>query len=202
MSYAWSYAGAIAARDEAKLKAVCYSTVIYMPPTPAIDFGLPTWPPTLFKKELSPRVLLVSTWTDARWGLIGGNCKKDETPVQTINREFREETGTEFNFSEEDFCFCDIGDRAVFVFCHITKDLNFFNSILSGFYTIERRAYPDEVLAICGYPLWIEGPGAVSEVCWEKQVHGLPRHLVTNGGFMTPTLGEKLCERESLLCLY
>jgi 8-oxo-dGTP pyrophosphatase MutT (NUDIX family) len=188
----WSYADALHRQREANIKITCYSTIIYTPPNPMVNFGIPTWPPTLLKKDVSPRVLLVSTWTDNRWGFIGGGAKKNESPLQAVNREFSEETGTAFNFEESDFVFCDIGEKnAVFMFCNVTTDLSFFNSLLAGFYTTERRAYPDEVLAICGYPVWVEGPASVSEVCWEKQVHGLPRHLVSCGGFMTPTMGRQ-----------
>ena len=188
--YYWTYSDAISAQQLAGLKIVCYSTLLYTPESPAVDFGLPTWPPTLFKKDLSARILLVSTWTDGRWGFIGGGCKKGETPVAAVNREFTEETGTAVDFEEKDFCFCDIGEKtAVFVFCRVVLDLPYFNSVLSAFYTVERKAYPDEVLAMSGYPLWLEGPQSLSEVSWEKQIHGLPRHLVSNGGLMTPTLG-------------
>jgi 8-oxo-dGTP pyrophosphatase MutT (NUDIX family) len=188
--YICNFEEAVQAQKLSKLKGVCYATLIYLPPQPAVDFGLPTWPPTMLKKELSPRVLLVSTWTDGRWGFIGGGCKKDESPIMAINREFFEETGTEVTFVEEDFCFCDIGDKsAVFTFCKTTTDLVFFNSILSDFYTVARKAYPDEVLSICGYPIWLEGPTSIAEASWGKQIHGLPRHLVANGGFITPTLG-------------
>lgn len=189
--YIWRYDDAVGARDAASLKATCYSTVIYSPAAPLVDFGIPTWPPTLFKKDLSPRMLFVSTWTDGRWGFVGGGAKKGECPLRAINREFLEETGAAVEFTPSDFCFASTDEKAaVFVFCRVTSDLQFFNKMLAGFYLTERRAYPDEVLAITGYPIWMEGPPSVSETCWEKQIHGLPRHLVSNGGLMTPTFGQ------------
>ena len=189
--YIWSYDDAVATRDAFSLKATCYCTVVYSPAAPVVDFGLPTCPPTMFKNDLSPRMLLVSTWTDGRWGFVGGRAKKGESPLQAVNREFVEETGTALEFIASDFCFATRDEKAVvFVFCRVTSDLPFFNSMLAAFYVTDRRAYPDEVLAITGYPIWLEGPPSVSEACWEKQIHGLPRHLVSNGGLMTPTFGE------------
>lgn len=191
--YAWELDSALTTQRRGSLKVSAYATVVYMPPAPRVDFGLPSWPPSLLKRDLSPRMMLVSTWTDGRWGFIGGGARKCETPIDALNREFAEETGSTVLFSESDFCFCHFSDKqSTFVFCRITTDLGWFNSILSGFYSIDRPAYPDEVLAICGYPIWLEGPIDVAEVSLEKQVHGLPRHLVSNGGLMTPTLGSTM----------
>ena len=188
--YILDYNECLREQQKYNLKISCYATIIYNPAHKVIDFGIPTWPPTLLKKEVSARVLLVSTWTDGRWGLIGGGCRKDESPVQAICREFEEETGYRYAFSESNFQFGHITEkRATFTFCAISHDLSFFNSILAGFYSIDRRAYPDEVLAICGYPIWVEGPSSISEVSWDCNIFGFARHLVSNGGFMTPTLG-------------
>jgi hypothetical protein len=62
--------------------------------------------------------------------------------VETINREFEEETGTSLIFSnDEDFCFSyidfikPIEIRMTSTFCRTTSDLKFFNSILSNFHS-------------------------------------------------------------------
>jgi hypothetical protein len=62
--------------------------------------------------------------------------------VETMNREFEEETGTSLIFSnDEDYCFSyidfikPIEIRMTSTFCRTTSDLKFFNSILSNFHS-------------------------------------------------------------------
>jgi hypothetical protein len=186
--YIWSYDTAVSLLLPGA-KVSCYATIVYLPENYTVDFGVQPYPPILKKKTSSPRVLLVSSWTDGRFGFVGGGCKAGESPIEAVNREFLEEVGTPEIFSAEDFVCCEMGKRATFAFVKKTHDLSAFNQILASFYTTERAAYPDEVMAICGYPIWIEGPPGSGEDTWN--IWGLPRHLTSQGGMMTPTLGEK-----------
>ena len=186
----WSYSHSVELVASRKGKSFSYGTVIYMPPDPVIDFGVSPYPPIFSKNVVSPRVLLVSTWVDARFGFVGGKGDRDETPIMTMKREFLEEIGSTIEFTESDFSFCHFdNNRADFIFFKITNDLSYFNALLAGFYTTSRPAYPDEVISVCGHPVWIEGPPRAADISWDKNVWGLPRHLRSGGSFMTPTLG-------------
>lgn len=189
--------------ETAGKKISSYGTVLFIPSEqPIVDFGAASWPPKHSKATVCPRVLLISTWTDNRWGFVGGNAKRGEAPLDALNREFSEEMGTRVEFSAEDFIFCSVdGDRAVFFFAQTTQDHSFFNGLLAQFFTSERRAYLNEVLSVCGYPLWVEGPETGAEVSWENNVWGLPRHLVAQGGMLTPTLGNTNTPRNHFLVL-
>ena len=58
-----------------KQKSFSYGTVIFVPTKKEVDFGQPVWPPAFHKKESSPRVLFVSTWTTGKLALPGGRAK-------------------------------------------------------------------------------------------------------------------------------
>ena len=178
-----------------KQKSFAYGTVIYVPPSNvAIDFGsAKVWPPAFHKKDSSPRVLLVSTWTTAKLALVGGRAKNkgDETPVQVMNREFAEETGcSTVVFSPSDHVCSKIEDKLVAVgkpsnlklshfFVKITHDEAEFNAILTAFYGDRRRkGFVDEIFATVGMPLWLEGPARPADICWEDNCWGLPRLLI------------------------
>jgi ADP-ribose pyrophosphatase YjhB (NUDIX family) len=181
-----------ASTGKPKLTQNVYGTVLLIPASGAykIDFGLAKWPPADIKKEVCCRVLLVSTWTDNRWGFAGGGVAYGEDPLDAMNREFLEETGsTSTTFEKGDYCFSHVkpDGSSTHVFCKRTTDLAHFQSILTDFHSkSERTAYVDEVIGICGMPLWIEGPELCSQVDTGKNsVWGLPRLLVGNGGSFT-----------------
>ena len=58
-----------------KQKSFSYGTVVFVPEKKEVDFGQPVWPPAFHKKESSPRVLFVSTWTTGKLALPGGRAK-------------------------------------------------------------------------------------------------------------------------------
>lgn len=183
-----------------------YGTVIFKPKDAVTDFGASSWPQVHDKQLVCYRIILVSTWTDGKPGFVGGKSKAklNESPIDTINREFREETGSEILFNDEDFCFAyqtENNSTPTFLFAKFTDDLDYFNSILTGFYVNNRSAYVNEVLSLMGYPIWIEGPPHVSEVSWSNNVWGLPRHLTCQGGMFTPTLGGSSIPREHFLAI-
>ena len=158
-----------------------YGTIIFLPPEAVIDFGEETWPqPDNIKKSKCPRVLMVSTWMDNKFGLVGGAKEADESPVQTMNREFYEEMGTCVEFKNDDHIFSSVnGNRATHVYAKVTRDLEFFNSLMCNFYRDDRNAYLDEVLSVVALPIWIEGPSVESIA--DDNVWGLPRFLMSNG---------------------
>jgi 8-oxo-dGTP pyrophosphatase MutT (NUDIX family) len=175
-----------------------YGTLVYIPSNHVVDFGPSMWPCAHKKNQVCPRVLLVSTWTDARLGFVGGgrDRKTDESPVDTINREFHEEVGTQILFNDNDFLFAHKDKSLTFFYAKTTSDEDFFNHILSQFYITPRDAYVNEVISVTGYPLWIEGPLSPNDVNWNNNVWGLPRHLTSNRGMLTPTLCNTNIPRE------
>lgn len=177
-------------------KTLVYGTVLYVPPVNSVvDFGVCAYPTAWAKKEVCPRVLLVSTWTDGRWGFVGGGVNDGESAVEALNREMKEETGFSSEdpavsvFSDADYCFSYVkkDGTPVHLFAKVSNDLDYFQSILVGFHANHSRpSYCDEVIGICGMPLWVEGPEDAALVdmgrngCW-----GLPRMLVGQGGALT-----------------
>ena len=174
-----------------KHKFLSYGTVIYIPVTDldcnsgdgqqhkktrlesdtsyTIDFGGSI---ASEKKKLCPRILMLSTWADAKFGFAGAGLARqcpscfrwkaycrtlmiyhvshlnkgggrdgmDETIVETMNREFKEETGTALAFTEEHHCFSFveyIGPNVILtsMFCLMTSDLALFSGILSNFHS-------------------------------------------------------------------
>lgn len=169
-------------------KKLVYGTIFYLPLPNKIDFGAAAWPPAFIKKDVCPRALLVSTWTDNRWGFVGGGVDAGESPLSAMNREFLEETGSPGEFSESDYCFSHIrADGTITsIYCKLTSDLSYFQSIMTEFHAASNRgSYIDEVIGICGMPLWIEGPELHSEISGKNNCWGLPRLLVGNGGAFT-----------------
>jgi 8-oxo-dGTP pyrophosphatase MutT (NUDIX family) len=147
-----SFQQAVEIQTSKQLKGSAYCTIVYLP-SPAhleIDFQIEPWPPIHDKQVASPRVLLVSTWTDAKFGFPGGGIKKGEGPVDAIRREFAEELGSEVEFSEEDFSFAEVGDRISFMFARVTHDESYFNNLLVNFHTTPRKAYVNEIIAVAG----------------------------------------------------
>jgi 8-oxo-dGTP pyrophosphatase MutT (NUDIX family) len=176
--------------------------VIYLPPSPVTDFGESAYPCPYQKKLVSPRVLLVSTWTDGKYGFPGGGVKKGEDVVAAMNREFLEEIGTSVEFSEIDFCFSsEASDRITYNFAKVIRDEESFESLLRSFHTADRPAYVDEIIGVAGFPLWIEGPLDPASYSWKNNIWGLPRHLCFQGGSLTPTLQTNYQPRESLILL-
>ena len=57
-----------------KQKSFSYGTVIFVPEKTEVDFGPAVWPPVFHKKDSSPRVLFVSTWTTGKLALPGGRA--------------------------------------------------------------------------------------------------------------------------------
>jgi hypothetical protein len=62
-----SYEKATEFQSSKQLKGSAYCTVVYLPPPSQleIDFKVEPWPPVHDKQQVCPRILLVSTWTDA-----------------------------------------------------------------------------------------------------------------------------------------
>lgn len=188
--------------DKGSRKAFCYGTVIFVPPVPVIDFGESKYPSVYQKNRVCPRVLVISTWTDAKYGLPGGGVNREEGIIDAMNREFLEEIGKEANFITEDFLYSyEAGNRITYHFVKKTDDLELFQSFLSSFHTQEREAYVNEVIGIAGYPVWIEGPLNSAEYSWNNNVWGFPRHLCFQGGTFTPTLNSSNLPRESIIIL-
>lgn len=52
-------------------KKSVYGLILYIPSNFIIDFGIAQWPPKHLKKEVCPLALLVSSWSDARFGFVG-----------------------------------------------------------------------------------------------------------------------------------
>jgi 8-oxo-dGTP pyrophosphatase MutT (NUDIX family) len=184
------------------LSCLSYGTVIYLPQSPVVDFGESAYPSPYEKKVVCPRVLLVSTWTDGKYGFPGGGVKKNEDIVSSMNREFLEEIGTNVEFSSDDFCFSvETDGRISYHFAKITNDESYFNSLLTSFHSADRKAYVDEIIGIAGFPVWVEGPIDPASYCWNNNIWGLPRHLCFQGGSLTPTLQTSYFPRESLIIL-
>jgi 8-oxo-dGTP pyrophosphatase MutT (NUDIX family) len=184
-------------------KGSVYGTVIYIPPECKIDFEVQPYPPVDKKSNCCPRVLLVSTWTDAKLGFPGGGIKRknSETPVDAMNREFLEEIGTSVDFTESDFRFAEEGNNTMtYVFAQKTTDEAYFNNLLMNFHS-PRKAFVNEILSVCGYPVWVEGPESTGDVCWNNNIWGLPRHLTCQGGCLTPTLNGGNAPRKHFLLL-
>lgn len=166
------------------------------------DFGQSAYPAPYEKKLVSPRILLVSTWTDGKYGLPGGRAKKGEDVFQAMNREFLEEIGTDVNFTENDFCYSvETSDKIVYNFAKITDDQDFFQSLLINFHRQERPAYVDEIIGVVGFPIWIEGPLDGAQYSWNNNIWGFPRHLCYQGGTFSPTLQSSYAPRESIILI-
>jgi 8-oxo-dGTP pyrophosphatase MutT (NUDIX family) len=166
-----------------------------------IDFGISSWPPKYEKKEVCPRILLVSTWTDGKLGLPGGGVKKGEDALSALNREFEEEIGTSVMFQDEHFLFTYIEPkRLTYVYLKVITVRSEFETILTNFHS-NRKAYVDEIIAAVGYPLWVEGPTDAADYSWNNNIWGLPRHMCLNGGCFTPTIANNNLPREQLLLM-
>ena len=174
--------------DSVRLKQseryICYGTVVYSPPGEVqVDFGQAKWPQLKDIKKLKcPRILLISTWCDGKWGFVGGGGKISETPLECMNREFYEEVGLQGEFVDEEYVYSlkKCTKKVTHLYIKKTKDLEFFTKILTTFHSMSsRKAYVDEVVAITGLPLWIEGPDILGPEKAED-VFGLPRLLVGN----------------------
>ena len=126
---------------------------------------------------------MVSHWAGTNLALPGGKAKNNinETALETVNREFLEETGCDISFQETDYCFSVVDQHKVnHVFGKVTNDLKEFERVLSCFHTDStRNAYVDEIFGTVSFPLWIEGPtNARTATLWgQTQVLGLPRFL-------------------------
>lgn len=131
---------------------------------------------------MCPRVVLVSTWTDGKFGMPGGGLRKDEMDVNGLNREFQEEVGSDIEFNDDDFCFSCTSKIVAFVYCKITRNVAFFENVLKSFPDQSRDAYVNEIIGAVGYPIWIEGPEKVEDISWSNNVWGFPRHLCAQGG--------------------
>jgi 8-oxo-dGTP pyrophosphatase MutT (NUDIX family) len=197
---------AFAASEGKKQKTFAYGTVVYLPPKSkvTVDFGsAKVWPPVYKKKDSSPRVLLVSTWTTGKLALPGGGAKKNESVLETVNREFLEETGCKsLTFEESDYIASKIETKIssnglrdlklIHFYLKTVDDEVEFNKILTDFHTDpKRKGFVDEIFAPVAVPIWIEGPENPNDICWNNNCWGLPR-LLTSGTFR---------EREDLVVL-
>jgi hypothetical protein len=55
-------------KDAPKAPKQCsYGSLIYKPAVCVVEFGKETWPSPYIKKEVCPRILLISNWTDNRY---------------------------------------------------------------------------------------------------------------------------------------
>ena len=150
------------------------------------DFGQSAWPPAYLKKNVCPRVVLVSTWTNSRFALPGGKGKGRESALDALNREFGEETGCSVNFDETTYAFSLVDDKkANHYFVKAVRDESEFNGVLKSFTdSSDRKAFVDEIFGSIAFPIWVEGPeNAKSGTLWgDTQVWGLPRFL-NSGSF-------------------
>ena len=90
--------------------------------------------------------------------------------------------GSNAGFESDQYLFSWVvsANTVAHIYGKTTRDLVWFNSILSSFYAnTERNSYMDEVLAASGIPIWIEGPLSVAESKWGNGIYGLPRFLGT-----------------------
>jgi 8-oxo-dGTP pyrophosphatase MutT (NUDIX family) len=188
-----------------KSKTRCFGTVAYLPPadTTKVDFGESQWPNPNKKKIVCPRVLLVSTWTDGKFGFIGGASEGGENPMEAMTREFAEETGTTIPFESADHCFSIVGNNtATHIFARVTNDLDFFTSILAHFHTDnQREAYVEEVFTLVGLPIFLEGPADPAEFSWKKNIWGIARYLTFQNGILTPTLSGQYEPRDHFILI-
>jgi 8-oxo-dGTP pyrophosphatase MutT (NUDIX family) len=188
--------------------------VIYKPENTVIDFGESAWPPKYKKKDVCPLVLTMQGWTDARLGFVGGKSEPGEDPVETINREFYEETGTKLEFGGDDHLFSCVDIRSqCHIFAKIITDREEFQDILKTFHDVSldddlnkpRESYIDEVISLVALPLFVEGPDEfdldLQNRGW-NQIWGLPRYLTTHGGgIFSPTLATNYIVREQFLLI-
>ena len=87
-------------------RPTAYGALLYTPPAcTGVDMGVAPRDWRTYRATRAPRVLLVSTWADARWGFPGGGFRPTETPAEALSREFKEETGAAIAFSDSDFAF-------------------------------------------------------------------------------------------------
>jgi 8-oxo-dGTP pyrophosphatase MutT (NUDIX family) len=161
---------------------ISYGTLVYLPEDSLVDFGQSAWPSPFNKQIVCPRAVLVSTWTDGKFGMPGGGLKKGESELDGLNREFNEEIGFDVHFTDSDFCFSFMDKKLVFVFCKVTRDRDLFERVLKSFTDGSRESYVNEIIGVVGYPIWVEGPEQVEDVSWSNNVWGFPRHLCAQGG--------------------
>ena len=190
-------------QSQIKRKQNVYSTIIYVPTNFQIDFGPATWPSAFDKNKFCLRVLFIQGWTDAKFGFIGGKVEHNETIIDALNREFLEETGSEVNFTMNDYLFSSLISQTStinHIFVKTTNDLNYFQSILINFHqNSSREAYMNECFTLTALPLFIEGPINSEDYSWQNNVWGLPRYLTAHGGFLTPTSNNTYHLRNELL---
>lgn len=109
--------------------------------------------------------------------------EKGETHLQAINREFKEETGSDASFQDSDFLFSCLEDnkKLSHFFVQVIRDEEEFNRYLSAFPRDNtREGYVDEIFGCVGFPLWVEGPDNVKLASFWGHgiaVWGLPRFL-------------------------
>jgi len=181
-----------------------YGTVIYIPEDASVDFGSEKDRTVCFDKSVSsPRVLLVSTWVDGLWGFAGGKMEPDdETPVQTMNREFIEETGCDtIEFTDDHLAWIRLsGDTNYPSYFYIFKTANKkeFEQVVGAFEGRRPKGYVDEIFAVAGLPIWFEGPSNLDLLQWGDGIHGLPKIIQA----MTPGIsGSKVATDTLVLCL-
>ena len=178
----------------------------------------------VYRKTRAPRVLLVATWADARWGFPGGGIKPKETPAEALTREFLEETGAEEVFLDADFMFAQgtiaaappppaaegvcggsapLGAAAGMQTHPLSSLTYFFCKTTSDLAQFEAalgafsaaKGRTNEIYATCGMPLCYESP-APSETS-TKPSSDLPKNLAFEGGAFVSSHGGVV--RENLL---
>lgn len=190
-------------------RTTVYGTVVYQPHGFQVDRGPQSWPRAKLAST-SARMLLISTWTDCRWGFIGGGMKpdRDASPLDTLHREIQEELGQGIQFTDDEYCFSYYpvpNGNLCHLFCKVISDSNEFQNLLQAFEQQHKReTYVNEVMAITGMPLYYhhqaekhEERGAIASTIEVANVHGLPRYLSS----LSPTWNFSYIVQEHFMCL-
>ena len=123
--------------------------------------------------------------------------------LQAMNREFLEETGARGNFKPEHHLCVTLQGPATrcivnHLFVRIERDAAEFSRLLRCFGGDEHLSqmnsgYLNEVFAVTGLPIFIEGPEVASTASkldpW--RIHGLPRYIST--GQSSPLRSQSQC---------
>lgn len=189
-----------------ELKQYVYSAIFALPQPSIIDFGVSKWPSDYNKKDVCPRALFVQNWSDGKLGFIGGKVENQETILEAMNREFYEETGSEFKFQDNHYAFTIFNSEknsATHLYLLVLNNVTDMEDIIINFTKqSHREAYLDEVFSLSCIPLFIEGPYDDDISNYNiMNIWGLPKFLTLHGGIFSPTLQNDYKVREILIVM-